>query len=120
MYKAGCTAHPHPGACLCCEVMQGGIACCAGCARCTRWGLEKPDSSMPACLPACLNSPCHCRCHALRAGEAERAAVLEVAEERCAAVAELLDDVQELQGRVEQVGIRACAATTTAVCIACW
>ena len=73
-----------------------------------------------ACLPACLNSPCHCRCHALRAGEAERAAALEVAEERCAAVAELLDDVQELQGRVEQVGIRACAATTTAVCIACW
>lgn len=37
------------------------------------------------------------------AGEAERGAALQVAEARCAAVAGLLDEVQELQGQAEEV-----------------
>lgn len=38
-----------------------------------------------------------------RCGEAERAAALQVAEARCAAVAGLLDEVQELQGQAEEM-----------------
>ena len=41
------------------------------------------------------------------AGEAERAAALHVAEARCAAVARLLDEVQELQAQAEEASAAA-------------
>ena len=91
--RGGCAAHQHPGAGLCCASAPSGAGTDAG------WGMDMD------CL---LTSPCHCCCHVLHAGEAERTAALEVAEERCAAVAELLDDVQELQGRVEQASLYEC------------
>lgn len=55
-----------------------------------------PDPSWPQ--PALLITSTH-----PAAGEAERAAALQVAEARCAAVAGLLDEVQELQGQAEEV-----------------
>ncbi len=71
-------------------------------------------SAMPALSARPLPAPCHPQpvllpptpCHPpapLAAGEAERAAALQVAEARCAAVARLLDEVQELQGQAEEV-----------------
>lgn len=83
------------------------------------WSHGRHLSSLVHLIPACPSLPGRSHPPTLPAtGEAERGAALQVAEARCAAVAGLLDEVQELQGQAEEV--RGRGNGTAATMLYCW